>query len=934
VIDPCEPDFGVGDTAPQMDALDDGLDMAAVRHAAFTKLFGATDEPPPRVHRFSILERVGAGAMGQVFAAYDPELDRKVAIKLMHPGLGGPGSQGRARLLREAQAMARLDHENVVAIHDVGTVGDQVFIAMEFIAGGTLAGFLREKKPEPSRVLELLVQAGRGLAEAHAAGIVHRDFKPDNVMISWSSSDVPRARVSDFGLARATELEQTATSTATAPSASPSVRVTATGVVVGTPAYMAPEQFLGQDAGPAADQFAFCVVLHEALSSRRPFAGETFEELRESVVSGNLALAPLEGVGRHVRAALRRGLATRPEDRWPDLASLLRELERDPAATRRRVVSVLGLAGASAIALWAWPRDTAPPCAIERDRLGEAWSVERRAEGERAFANTEVPYAAATWSRIASAVDTWTDEWLERRRDACLATHVRGEQSEARLDLRMSCLDRELARVDAITQVLVEVDAETLDELATVPEALPELERCDLGLEVADTPPPPAIAEDVKAVQAGLARTDALKVAGRYAEGLELARRLADEAVALDHPPLVAEALLARGRMEQRTGDAASGETTLEAALVAAEAIGYDGLRLAASLELTWTVGHALGRGADGRRWGRLAGATIQRLGRTSTRAESELESNLGAIEQVQRNLKEARRHHERALSISERLEGPESLPVATDVYNLALIEKDMGDLDAAEAHLARAQSIFEATYGRDHPDTANVINVMALVAYHRGDHARASELHAVALDIFERMMGPDHPYVVTALGGLANAAERDGRLADAEAHQRRALEILARTGKADSAPAGVLHINLGNVLFAQARHDAALTSYREAERILEAAFGPEFGVLAHVYAGQGRALLGLGDREAARSMLQRAWVSASKDEAADPLLRGQVGAALAPLQWEAAEHATAVETARLAREAFARAANATGSEVERLAAWLAEHEDALGHGD
>ncbi|HET6583005.1 MAG TPA: serine/threonine-protein kinase, partial [Nannocystaceae bacterium] len=220
--------------------------------------------------RYVVLERIGSGGMGVVYAAYDPQLDRKVALKLLHAREERDGdSGGRARVLREAQAMARLSHPNVVAVHDVGVVDDTLFVAMEFVEGVTLGHFIAAGSRRWNEVLDVFEPAGRGLAAAHAAGLVHRDFKPDNVMIGNDG----RVRVMDFGLARAAAEITTESSEGSGGSIvelSGVDRLTRTGALVGTPAYMAPELLAGGNADARSDQFAFCVALHRALYGTAP----------------------------------------------------------------------------------------------------------------------------------------------------------------------------------------------------------------------------------------------------------------------------------------------------------------------------------------------------------------------------------------------------------------------------------------------------------------------------------------------------------------------------------------------------------------------------------------------------------------------------------------------------------------------------------------
>jgi predicted Ser/Thr protein kinase len=321
--------------------------------------------------RYVVLERLGAGGMGVVYTAYDPELDRKVAVKLLQPCSAEQRAEEEARLLREGQAMARLSHPNVITVHDVGTFFDQVFVAMEFVDGVTL----REVQKQPlswQSALKLYVQAGRGLAAAHAAGLIHRDFKPDNTLVDGAG----RVRVLDFGLARALD---GAPETPAAPAPDlpiPSGGVLSTpltnpGAFMGTPQYMAPEQLFGAEVDARTDQFGFCVAFYEALYGERPFRAATLQELAQEIERGHVQPAP---PGRDVpdwlRQALLRGLSTRPADRFPSMDALLAALDQDPDrdarhSDRARAVAValvaLLLAGLALYARLAHPQASTPP---------------------------------------------------------------------------------------------------------------------------------------------------------------------------------------------------------------------------------------------------------------------------------------------------------------------------------------------------------------------------------------------------------------------------------------------------------------------------------------------------------------------------------------------------------------------------------------------
>ncbi|MGE0551131.1 MAG: protein kinase [Kofleriaceae bacterium] len=297
---------------------------------------------PITLGRYRLEHELGSGGMGVVHAAIDLDLERRVAIKLLR---SGQGDAARARLLREARAMARLHHPNVVTVYEVGSKDGRDYVAMELVDGGTLADWLRTSSRKPSEILDAFAAAGRGLAAAHAAGLVHRDFKPHNVLRSQRG----RILVTDFGLARKSD-EQFAVADSDRPSGpiadgtpSPLDGLTATGALVGTPAYMPPEQWKSGAIEPATDQFSFCVALWEALTGQRPFQGETAEELRANIERGPAAL-DTSRLPRRLRPLLLRGLDPDPAKRWPSMDALLARLRL------RRAVLPFAL-GAIAIAI-------------------------------------------------------------------------------------------------------------------------------------------------------------------------------------------------------------------------------------------------------------------------------------------------------------------------------------------------------------------------------------------------------------------------------------------------------------------------------------------------------------------------------------------------------------------------------------------------------
>jgi hypothetical protein len=337
------------DERPGDAAVDTQLSLAPLPRRSADPALVATAAPDPLaarkiptssmtgriLDRYTLGERLGVGAMGAVYRADDIQLGRQVALKLLHR----PDEALTDRLVREARSMAQVSHPNVVAVYDVGVTDGTTYIAMELVLGHSLRHWQQQPRTV-AEIVETYIAAGRGLAAAHAAGIVHRDFKPDNVLVGSNG----RIQVTDFGLAAAPPSEG---------SRSEDINLTASGSVLGTPAYMAPEQFTGGNVDPRTDQFNFCVALYEALYGMRPFAGKTFDQLGDQVCEGRVRPAP---PGTRVSGALRaivlRGLSVRPGDRFPTMDHLLAQLGRDRARPwRRTALAAAALAAALALGL-------------------------------------------------------------------------------------------------------------------------------------------------------------------------------------------------------------------------------------------------------------------------------------------------------------------------------------------------------------------------------------------------------------------------------------------------------------------------------------------------------------------------------------------------------------------------------------------------------
>ncbi len=538
------------------------------RDAPVDATAAAGSKPPNVGGRYQLHDLLGAGGMGRVYAAQDRELGRTVALKLLPTT--ATNARDRARLLREAFALARLSHPNVVQIYDAGMHGDEVFISMELVTGTTLRERL-EAELAWTNVLDLFLAAGRGLEAAHGAGLVHRDFKPSNVLVG----DDGRVRVADFGLAAELDPDEDSGGVAAGGLDRTVLQANLTqhGAIMGTPRYMAPEQHAGGQTSPATDQFAWCVSLYEALYGVHPFGCGVLEDWRERVREGHVC-PPRTPVGpAAIRRALLKGLSVQPNARHPDVTSMLRVVER--AQTRSsRVHLGLGIAIpttliAVPLAIWA-QKD---PCGGSSRLVAEVWSPARAADVADALQSAD-----ATLSRsVLDALDAYAAAWTVEHRQACLVARDGGLTRNTH-DAVDACLRRRLSSLDATVGVIERRGAELGDTLADATSRLPLIERCtdDALAHRGVDPPSPAIEGEVSELRDGLARVEAIHAAGEFDSALERLEVLDARAEALDYAPLRAEAALVTARLAMDRMDWPQAGVALDHAQTVGLAAGAD----------------------------------------------------------------------------------------------------------------------------------------------------------------------------------------------------------------------------------------------------------------------------------------------------------------------------------------------------------------------
>ncbi|MBL9107609.1 MAG: serine/threonine protein kinase, partial [Myxococcales bacterium] len=523
---------------------------------------------------------------------YDVGLDRKVALKLVRRQLLNRPAV-RDRMVREAKAMARLSSAHVVQVYQVGPHRDGIYVAMEYVEGEALGAWLEARPRSWQAVLRTLGGAGRGLAAAHAAGLVHRDFKPENVLVDADG----HARVLDFGLVHsehgtgsmgdtdelsqsAAGVEDTVHSTGAGDVVERSalhwsVRLTRFGRTVGTPAYMSPEQHFGEPVGPYSDQYSFAVTLYEALYGARPFNGDSWDSLKAQVRRGEVPPPPPDSrVPGWVHKILVRGLAVAPAQRWPNMQAMVDALERDPRRTRMRVVGLVGLVGLVVAASAAsYALATARTAAVDRcgggaQELAGVWDEARRHDLRRAFAATRASFAEDVLRRTSTRLDAYADAWAAAHRAACEA-NVAGNQTDNLLDLRMACLGRQRTRVSALVDVLATADRSVVENAVQAVAALPSAQACADAEALLAAPPPsdPQTTLRVDQMRRQLAQAGALEDTGRYEQGLVLAEKVRGEAALLGYAPLDAEAALAVGSLLMAVGRSAEADKALVRAL-------------------------------------------------------------------------------------------------------------------------------------------------------------------------------------------------------------------------------------------------------------------------------------------------------------------------------------------------------------------------------
>ncbi|MGE0401304.1 MAG: protein kinase [Kofleriaceae bacterium] len=727
--------------------------------------------PGGQLGRYVLLARLGAGGMGVVYSAYDPELDRRVAVKVLRRTRAGD------QLREEARAIAKLSHPNVIAVHDVGEADGEVFVAMEHVDGQTVRDWMRTPRPT-AEILDVFVQAGRGLAAAHAAGLVHRDVKPSNIIVGADG----RARVLDFGLAQLDAPE---------------------GVIAGTPRYMAPEQKRGDKVDARADQYAFAASLSEALFGDR--RGDASDSRRADV-------------SERVTGALRRASSEHPEDRFASMDDLLAELVPPPPKVRYWVFVAalvsIALVGAVVIAMTRTP--AVASCEHAGDAIDRVWGPTQHAQLRAAFGATKLPFAQGVATTTTEQLDAWTARWRTQADASCRATVVDKVQPVATHALRQSCLEGLAQRLTPIVALVLAPDAEVVARASSLTNTLPAPERCaDIAALVALPPLPPAetARAEIASVREEIARHEAALLAGRAEQVRADVLALQKRAEATDYAPVKARAQLLLGRLEVSAAHYTEGIAALHLAAQAATAARDLETLADVWIELSKALGNDLRTLDEAELFDGYAQALI---GQLPDREERELEL---AFARCNRNVTAAQaaeqaKHCARTIELGERATPPKRSMINAARARLGHFQRMRGDPERALATLQAALDEAIAIHGPQHPEVAIAHYVLGIALIDRESYDAGIAQLREALAIREVAFPGGNVQVAESLIGLGDALGASGKAAESVEAIERGLAILESLGQGESAHAANAHILVGMSLQELGRVDDALAHF------------------------------------------------------------------------------------------------------------------------
>ena len=850
--------------------------------------------PGDKVGRYTIVDDLGAGAMGVVYLAWDPELDRELAIKLVQPQPGSAEDElVQQRMLREGRALARIDHPNVVRVFDVGRWQGALFVAMERVRGCSLREWLARPRT-PAEIVDVFARCADGLAAAHDAGVVHRDVKPENVIVD----ELGRPRVTDFGLAITDAVPHDDIRTApTGPIAVTAVQLTRTDGIVGTPAYMAPEQHRGGADG-RSDQFALCIALVEALTGERPFTAETLEERRAPIARGVDLPVP-----HWLRRVLARGLAVDPEARYPSMSAFARALRRRPRWPRAAAAAA-AIVVASGLVLWQRGGDACDGATASFDR---AWHGDRIERIAAAFASSGKPFAAPAWEYTRSVVDRYATDWRKQRVAAC-----RAEQTAV-----VRCLERRAIELDA---VLARWEQGTIETLAAAPyaaDALGAPEACQHP-ELDPLPAKPTERARLAAIEKRFYAAQADDLAGNAVAASAAMQALLPELETL--PVLRAEALYTLAATQRELGRPKQAREHLVAAIATAEAAGATRTKARAWMSLAELADEAAVRPEDARDALRFSDAVLAQLGHPESLAlEREVAVGLVALR--------AGEHAAAIEALRASLAGKRPLEPAERTRRLQILARALiaaGKIEDALVELERAEQLIASALGPESPHLIPVLNSQVEPLDYLGRQSEAIARGERALRISDASLGKDAPRRAALLNNLAVVYGNMENLPRAIALSEEVLATKLRAYGEDSHDVAIARQNLASTLTDAKRPADALPHLDRALKIFTKTVGAEHPLVANVHSALVTAHTQLGHPHEALAHAERALAIREAAEVGAGYLaysRFQVAQALRA----AGRRADAIAMARRALELPLASTGREGELAEALRAFIAQ---------
>ncbi len=684
------------------------------------------------VGRYVVLGELGQGGTGVVLRAYDPELEREVALKILSAWGGEDQGDLRAAVLSEARTLAKLRHHNVVGVYDIGEHEDRIWMAMELVRGRSLRRWAAAQERSSSEVRRALVEAGTGLMAAHEAGIVHCDVKPENVMVA------DRAYIVDFGLAHGIGTRDGSVS---APN--------------GTWPYLAPELYDGSPASFATDVYAFCVMAWEMLLGSQPWSASNEKDVLREKRDGP-KLPARAGLSRALAASLRAGLSPDSAARPDTLAPIVASLKRGPRTRRRFAVGV----GLGAVAL-AWGLGQESRCAPPMDvsPFDDASTAAIRAsleEGGPADADVR-------WGVIQSNLDAFRDEYARQYRHACEAAPNDFERARR-------CLDRRRDQLAVLVEALSAADVEGIREAPRSIAQLSSALHCERPDDISGR-----VAE---VFQVKLDRAEVLELLSRFEDATALASSVEADAQAAGDRPGELWARYRRGRLLHHRGEATEAASLLSTVHWDAEAEDLPGLASAAGLYVLWLHAAVFDDPAAALGWAPHVTAAVHRAGDDQIERASLVEST-GIAKLYDNRASEAYEDFVTALALRESAPGDVELHVVSSLGNLGVALEELGRYDEAIEAQSRALEILERRLGPNHPHTARAVDNLGTARLRDGEVDVAQALFERALQARRAAFGDGHRSTALSWVHVGMARLQGGQTAEALEAFRTALPIV-----------------------------------------------------------------------------------------------------------------------------------------------------------